>query len=71
MEEDSEARMILKFKEQNSGGKMYTDSYSPKNSAYFVHNNISTERNLTVISAESFMAENRKVKLIMVFDDLD
>jgi hypothetical protein len=69
LEEDGPAKMVLKFSEQNSGGKMYVDTYS-SNTAYFIHNYIERDNKLTVLSADPIMIENRKVKLIFVFDDL-
>jgi len=71
MEEDGAARMILKFKEENSGGQMYIDKYSPNNSAYFIHNKVESDHKLTLISAEPSILDNRKVKLIIMFDDLN
>lgn len=70
MEEDSAAKMVLKFSEENPGGKMYLDTYSPKKTAYFIHNCISRDNKLTIMSANPTIVENRKFKLIFVFDDL-
>lgn len=69
IEEDGTARMNLKFKEENSGGKMYVDTYS-SNTAYFIHDHLKDENKLTIMSAEPTMLKDRKVKLILVFDDL-
>jgi hypothetical protein len=71
MEDDGAARMTLKFKEENSGGKMYIDTYSPKSSAYFVHEHISDEHRLTLMSSDPVMLEGKKVKMIIIFDDLN
>ena len=71
MEEDGAARMILKFKEENSGGQMYIDTYSPNNSACFINNEIESEHKLILIAAEPLMVDSRKVKLIIMFDDLN
>lgn len=68
-EEDGAARMVLKFSEENSGGKMYLDSYS-SNTPYFIHNYIERDNKLTIMSANPQFVDNKKVKLIFVFDDL-
>ena len=39
--------MNLKFKEENSGGKMYVDTYS-SNTAYFIHDHLKDENKLTI-----------------------
>lgn len=69
IEDDGPARMVLKFSEENSGGKMYLDSYS-SDTPYFIHNYIERDNKLTIMSANPQFIDNRKVKLIFVFDDL-
>ena len=68
-EENSSAKMELKFSEENSGGKMYVDIYS-SNTAYFVHNKIDKNNQLILMSVDSSLVENKKVKLIFIFEDL-
>lgn len=67
--EDGPARLVLKFSEENSGGKMYVDTYS-SDTPYFVHDKIESDNKLTVIGANSGEIEGRKMKLVFIFDDL-
>ena len=66
--ENGTVKMVLKFKEQNSGGKLYVDDLRKKNE-YFVSNEIQKENKLILVGADYALLRERKVKIIFVFDD--
>lgn len=72
IDKNGTTRMVLEFIEENSGGKMYKDSYAveSKYNEYFVHNNIEKEDKFILIGANSAKIEGRNVKLILAFEDL-
>ena len=69
VEEDGAARMVLKFSEENSGGKMYIDTYG-RNTPYFVINKIENDNKLIIMSVDPVLLDGKKVKLVLMFDDI-
>lgn len=69
-DENKIIRMSLIFKESNQGGEMYIDQYSPKKEAYFITDEISSERKVTLVSLTSSNIGGKPYKLMFVFDDL-
>lgn len=72
-EQDGPSRMILtKSGIAGNGSTTFVDSYAPvgKQAEFFVHNNISTVRKLTLVTVLPFLIEKKNYKMIFVFDDL-
>jgi len=67
--EEGKNNMVLKFSEENFGGKMYLHVNGNDN-PYFINDVISKENKLIIMSAKHELINNRKVRVIFLVSDL-